>query len=170
MTCLLRLSARNSALSVHVRRGRKPGWARQTASRALPSEQMRNALTNGLSNFVWSLRAVCVAVLLLVRPLCNRANQAQSICFKIQCDQYLQTAAKDATGERAAGLQALASTLTGQGITVSNIVDYMSLIEQRSIQVRYICTFPFLVRRSAGRLPIGQNRVLSTLGCCSCKK
>ncbi len=63
-------------------------------------------------------------------------HQAQSICFKIQCDQYLQTAAKDATGERAAGLQALASTLTGQGITVSNIVDYMSLIEQRSIQVR----------------------------------
>eukprot|EP00752_Nemacystus_decipiens_P006896 g6194.t1 len=63
------------------------------------------------------------------------AKKAQSICFKIQCDQYLQTAAKDATGERAAGLQALASTLTGQGITVSNIVDYMSLIEQRSIQV-----------------------------------
>lgn len=66
-----------------------------------------------------------------------RAHQAQSICFKIQCDQYLQTAAKDATGERAAGLQALASTLTGQGITVSNIVDYMSLIEQRSVQVSY---------------------------------
>ncbi|CAN0355850.1 unnamed protein product, partial [Ectocarpus sp. 8 AP-2014] len=63
------------------------------------------------------------------------AKKAQSICFKIQCDQYLQTKAKDATGERAAGLQALASTLTGQGITVSNIVDYMSLIEQRSMQV-----------------------------------
>ncbi|CAM9502863.1 unnamed protein product, partial [Laminaria digitata] len=61
--------------------------------------------------------------------------QAQSICFKIQCDQYLQTAAKDATGERAAGLQSMASTLTGQGITVSNIVDYMGLIEQRSVQV-----------------------------------
>lgn len=68
-------------------------------------------------------------------PLCAHTNQAQSICFKIQCDQYLQTAAKDATGERAAGLQALASTLTGKGITVSNIVDYMSLIEQRSVQV-----------------------------------
>lgn len=78
-------------------------------------------------------------------PFCN-LSQAQSICFKIQCDQYLQTAAKDATGERAAGLQALASTLTGQGITVSNIVDYMSLIEQRSIQVT------FLVCRSAGGL------------------
>lgn len=65
-------------------------------------------------------------------------RQAQSICFKIQCDQYLQTAAKDATGERAAGLQALASTLTGQGITVSNIVNYMSLIEQRSIQVGHL--------------------------------
>ena len=72
----------------------------------------------------------------------SRARQAQSICFKIQCDQYLQTAAKDATGERAAGLQALASTLTGQGITVSNIVDYMSLIEQRSIQVSYSPTRP----------------------------
>ncbi|CAM9168036.1 unnamed protein product [Sphacelaria rigidula] len=63
------------------------------------------------------------------------AKKAQSICFKIQCDQYLQTAAKDATGERAAGLQSMASTLTGQGVTVSNIVDYMSLIEQRSMQV-----------------------------------
>lgn len=29
----------------------------------------------------------------------------------------------------------MASTLTGQGVTVSNIVDYMSLIEQRSMQV-----------------------------------
>lgn len=64
--------------------------------------------------------------------------QAQSICFKIQCDQYLQTAAKDATGERAAGLQSMASTLTGQGITVSNIVDYMSLIEQRSVQASVV--------------------------------
>lgn len=64
--------------------------------------------------------------------------QAQSICFKIQCDQYLQTAAKDATGERAAGLQSMASTLTGQGITVSNIVDYMSLIEQRSVQASFV--------------------------------
>ena len=61
--------------------------------------------------------------------------KAQSICSKIQCDQYLQTAAKDATGERAAGLQAMLSTLTGQGITVSNIVDYMGLIEERSVQV-----------------------------------
>lgn len=68
--------------------------------------------------------------------MCSHRSQAQSICFKIQCDQYLQTAAKDATGERAAGLQSMASTLTGQGITVSNIVDYMSLIEQRSVQVR----------------------------------
>lgn len=62
-------------------------------------------------------------------------NQAQSICFKIQCDQYWQTAAKDAKGERAVDLQNMASTLTGQGITVSNIVEYMGLIEQRSIQV-----------------------------------
>lgn len=75
--------------------------------------------------------------------LCHAKNarafsreQAQSICFKIQCDQYLQTAAKDATAERAAGLLSMASTLTGQGITVSNIVDYMSLIEQRSMQAR----------------------------------
>lgn len=76
-------------------------------------------------------------------------TQAQSICFKIQCDQYLQTAAKDATGERAAGLQSMASTLTGQGITVSNIVDYMSLIEQRSVQVSYtICTREVQFRRS----------------------
>lgn len=66
--------------------------------------------------------------------------QAQSICFKIQCDQYLQTAAKDATGERAAGLQSMASTLTGQGITVSNIVDYMSLIEQRSVQASTVAS------------------------------
>ncbi|CAM9269466.1 unnamed protein product, partial [Choristocarpus tenellus] len=64
------------------------------------------------------------------------AKKAQSIFFKIQCDQYLQAVAKDATGEKAAGLQSMASTLTGQGITASNILDYMSLIEQRSVQVR----------------------------------
>lgn len=87
-----------------------------------------------------------------------RTNQAQSICFKIQCDQYLQTAAKDATGERAAGLQALASTLTGQGITVSNIVDYMSLIEQRSVQVR-----------QSTRRPFGQHG-LGILTLCPCVK
>lgn len=99
-------------------------------------------------------------MLLFLLPF-QRNNQAQSICFKIQCDQYLQTKAKDATGERAAGLQALASTLTGQGITVSNIVDYMSLIEQRSMQVRRrvtcspkgVCAFQhdFQVEEGAGQ-------------------
>lgn len=61
-------------------------------------------------------------------------SKAHSICFKTQCDQYLQTAYKDATGERAAELQSMSSTLAAQGITASNAVDYMGLIEQRSIQ------------------------------------
>ncbi|CAM9560763.1 unnamed protein product, partial [Hapterophycus canaliculatus] len=102
-------------------------------------ERQRVAIIRDLHERAEAQRAAHVAWTLKVEEsqavADGLAKKAQSICFKIQCDQYLQTAAKDATGERAAGLQALASTLTGQGITVSNIVDYMSLIEQRSVQV-----------------------------------
>ncbi|CAM9110440.1 unnamed protein product, partial [Discosporangium mesarthrocarpum] len=86
------------------------------------------------------------------------AKKAQSIFFKIQCDQYLQTAAKDATGERAAGLQSMASTLTGQGITASNILDYMSLIEQRSVQVIANYTRKLLAHDPESSLMSGPRR------------
>ena len=120
--------------------GGRQAWHGKTACLVSSPAVVGSARENGLMTVnCLSLCAVCccpLAVRHFCNRVCNAAKQAQSICFKIQCDQYLQTAAKDATGERAAGLQALASTLTGQGITVSNIVDYMSLIEQRSIQVR----------------------------------
>lgn len=125
-------------------------------------EPCRRSLRNVLDTVsFFFLCAACCSFFTGASFLQLLCEQAQSICFKIQCDQYLQTAAKDATGERAAGLQALASTLTGQGITVSNIVDYMSLIEQRSIQVRYLSWSvdrPTEFIASGGRVAVLQTR------------
>jgi coiled-coil domain-containing protein 63/114 len=66
------------------------------------------------------------------------AKRVQSIFFKIQCDHYLQTVLKEASagGKRPPpGLDSMAALLSGQGITESNVLAYMSLIEQRSVQI-----------------------------------
>lgn len=61
----------------------------------------------------------------------------------------------------------MASTLTGQGVTVSNIVDYMSLIEQRSMQVSNDTVIENYKKASIPdnmRAAAGMTRELQSLG------
>jgi hypothetical protein len=112
-------------------------------------ERQRNVIIRGLEERVgaarcsrdgWASRmAAAVGVSELV------AKRVQSIFFKIQCDHYLQTLLKDGGGgggggggaaaRRVPGLDAMASMLSSQAITESNMLAYMSLIEQRSVQI-----------------------------------
>ncbi|CAM9506240.1 unnamed protein product [Chrysoparadoxa australica] len=62
-------------------------------------------------------------------------KKVQSIFFKIQCDHFHQHSSfKDAAGKQGPG-QGADGMLSGQGITESNILEHMSLVEMRSMQI-----------------------------------
>jgi chromosome segregation ATPase len=63
------------------------------------------------------------------------AKRVQSIFFKIQCDHYLQTVLKEANAEELSGLETMASLLSGQGITESTVLQFMSLVERRAVNI-----------------------------------
>lgn len=62
------------------------------------------------------------------------AKKVQTLFYKIQCDQLLESGAKGGKGTQVSSESRLA-VLSGQGVSESNILHFMGLIEERAVQV-----------------------------------
>ena len=62
------------------------------------------------------------------------AKKVQTLFYKIQCDQLLESGAKGGKGG-AVSSESRMAVLSGQGVSESNILHFMGLIEERAVQV-----------------------------------
>ena len=69
------------------------------------------------------------------------AKKVQSLFFKLQCDQMDSAKGPAVNGKGAKGGNSMSrnegkmAILTGQGVTESNVLDYMGAVEQRAVDI-----------------------------------
>jgi coiled-coil domain-containing protein 63/114 len=69
------------------------------------------------------------------------AKKVQSLFFKLQCDQMDSAKGPSSTAKGSKGGNSMArnegkmAILTGQGVTESNVLDYMGAVEQRAVDI-----------------------------------
>ena len=62
------------------------------------------------------------------------AKKVQTLFYKIQCDQLLESGNKSGKGQAISSESRLA-VLSGQGVSESNILHFMGLIEERAVHI-----------------------------------
>jgi hypothetical protein len=63
------------------------------------------------------------------------AKKVQTLFYKIQCDQLLEGGVKGGNKGAAVSSESRMAVLSGQGVSESNILHFMGLIEERAVQV-----------------------------------